>query len=782
MKKKLKNLDITSRFAGFIIEKPLWCISFIILLSIFSLYGIKYLKGDFSAKIWFRHDDPYLKSFEDFEKRFGSNDTVLIVVHNKKGIFNKQSLKLIQDITEEMWMAYNMMRVDSITNYNWAHAEADDLIVEPFIPEYQYDLTTELLEHRKKLAIKDPRLKNFLISKDLKTAVIYGQLKPVFEKEREFEKVIIDVEKRIEKFIKNNSNEHIIHITGWTKISVEMKRIAVKDLLLILPILFVVISVILLYIFKTFSGFLLPMIVIFTGIATSCGIAGWYGVTFNTVTACLPSILLAISIADSVHLLTSFVVFMQKGLTKKDAVYHALKKNIRPTSLTTLSTSVGFFSLTATDLVPISNLGFMAGFGAIIIWMLTIFLLMPLLLFIPFKVSPKKKYSNLKKNKIFSVFESQNYSSLINRNKVTIIIIFIILSIISARLAFRCDVNSSMLDYFDDDLDVIKSTNFLQKHMGGIGDVQILVDSGKKEGIKNPEFLRKVEKFVNWLNHQSYVTKVSSLIDIIKQTNQALNADDPTFYKIPDSNELIAQEILLFSLGLPQGMGLNYWKTNDNRVLRLNIRWDVLGSKNILEKVALLKKKAPEFDIETKITGNVSLFLGLNDYIIQTFYKSMIMAIVLISILMAIIFKSLLLGLISMLPNIIPPLCGLALMYISGISVDIGTVLITSVCLGITVDDTIYFLSDYSYLREKGYSPSEAIPDVLVHSGRALIFTTIILVFGFGTFVLGSLIPNVNFGVITSFVLFMAIITDLILLPAILFIIDKKSLTYQQYS
>ncbi|KPA13202.1 RND transporter [Candidatus Magnetomorum sp. HK-1] len=774
MQKKIKKIDIPSRLATFIIEKPLYCIGFILILSMISIYGIKFLKGDFSAKIWFRPDDPYLTSFEDFEKRFGSNDTVLIVVHHKDGIFNKNTLKLIQNITEEMWMAHNMMRVDSITNYNWAHAEADDLIVEAFIPEYQDEITPELLENRKKLAIKDPKLKNFLISKDLKTAVIYGQLKPVFEKEREYENVINDVESRIKKYQQNDSYGHIIHTTGWVKISVEMKRIAVDDLLLILPILFIVISVILTYIFKSFFGFLLPMIVIFLGISTSCGIAGWFGVTFNTVTSCLPSILLAISIADSVHLLTTFVVFMQEGMKKKDAIFNALKKNIRPTSLTTLSTSVGFLSLTATDLVPISNLGFMAGFGAIIIWMLTIFLLMPLLLFLPFRVSSKKHPNYMKKNKFFSKFESHNLSLFINKNRITLIIIFLVVTLISANLAFRCDVNSSMLDYFDDDLEVMKSTQFLQDNMGGIGDIQILVDSGEKEGVKNPEFLRKVDNFENWLNSQPYITKVSSLVGIVKQTNQALNWDDPAYYKIPDSKDLIAQEILLFSLGLPQGMGLNYWKTTDNRILRLNIRWNVLGSKNILEKVAILKEKAPEFKIKTKITGNVSLFLGLNDYIIQTFYKSMFMAIILISIMMAIIFKSLLLGLISMLPNIIPPLCGLSLMYISGISVDIGTVLITSVCLGITVDDTIYFLSDYSYLKEKGYSAIDAIPEVFSHSGRALIFTTIILVFGFGTFVLGSLIPNVNFGVITAFVLFIAIITDLILLPAILLTIGSR--------
>jgi len=222
-------------------------------------------------------------------------------------------------------------------------------------------------------------------------------------------------------------------------------------------------------------------------------------------------------------------------------------------------------------------------------------------------------------------------------------------------------------------------------------------------------------------------------------------------------------------MSLPQGMDLNNRVSLDNESIRMSILWNIKDTERWLFYLEDFKKKASSLGLNVGATGKSFLFHHMADYVVETFFYSITLALFFVSILMMIIFKSVKLGLLSLIPNMIPLLIGGAVMYFFKMNLNIGTALVASVCLGIAVDDTIHFLSNYYILRKKGIECKLAMAQVFTYTGNALFITTLILALSFGVFMFGDFIPNVYFGVLAAIVLSMAYIIDVIFLPALLF-------------
>jgi uncharacterized protein len=736
------------------------------IVMVVSTLGVQFLASDFSHKIWFRTNDPYLAEYENFERKFGSNDSILLVVHDPTGIFKQKTIKTIYQITDQFWNLPDVMRVESITNYVWSYGVEGEVNIEPLFPDTPEEITPELVKNRSITVSQIDQIQNLFISQDMKTAVIYGLLKPVFGKKRDHHTLNIELNKLIKK---HDHSGLEFHITGWGPVSHAFERATYSDITLVVPILLALIAIVLFFIFNSWVGVVLPLAMTFIGIGMATGIAGYLGVSFNIVTSMLPVIMLAVSMADSIHLLTSYRSMLSQSSNKWRALSLTLNKNLRPTILTTLSTGIGFFCLLSTDLVPISQLGIVAGIGVVIAWLLTIFFVLPILY-----LCPKRYFLTSSQKSKRPMYSSQGVTQYLFNMKGPIIFVFALMITLSVYYIGKVEINSSTFDYFSNSLPIKQASIFMEKNVGGVKNIQILINSDKVGGVKDPEFLHKVDQYERWIKSLSYVTKVSSVVSIIKELNQALNSNQEKFYSIPNNRELIAQELLLYSMGLPPGMNLNHWTTFDHREMRMDVRWITSGSSFALQAMEEIKAKGIAMGLNVKLTGKTSLVVGINDYIVTTFLKSMTIAIVLISLFMGLVFNSFRVGVISMIPNLLPLVMGYGLMGLCGINLDVGTVLITSVCLGITVDDTIFFLSNYSKHRsEQGATVFMGVQAVMSHTSSALIFTTLLLVVGFSSFGFGSLIPITYFGLMTAFILLMAVITDLLLLPAILFYIDS---------
>lgn len=724
-----------------------------------ALPGFTQLHKDYTHKSFFYADDPLLMEFNEFEEQYGNDDTIVLAVHSPSGIFDEDSAKLLQELTEKMWLIPDVIRVNTLANYNWVHAQDDDLIVEPFFPDAA-KLSPELLAERKKIALAHEVLPDYLVSRDGKTTIAFGYLRPGNEDPPKAQP-IVEAASKLQQELQRG--DHVIYLSGNQAINHSFERATSEDLVTLLPIMFGLIIFFLFFNLRTISGILLSLAVVLLSVVTTFGISGWAHLPISTATGLLPQILIAVGIADAIHILVVFQQSRREGATQREAARHTLLKNFQPTALTSISTAIGFLSISSSNIKSLAHLGTMAGVGVLLAWVVTYFFLGAVLYIIPLKVKPREEAVRERYTQ-----RATNYTRILQANRTAVLITFSVVAVISVVLAVQANVNSDPYKYFVEGYPARVADEFITKQVGGGRAVEFVIRTGEDDGIKQPEFLKKLDTFQRWIEEKPFVQRTLSIVDIFKATNRSLNGDDQAFYTVPESQAAAAQLLLVYAMGLPAGQDLEDRITENNDALRMTVLWSVTDSQTWNDEVRELGAKAKEMGFDFTITGKGNLYQLMNPYLVSSFIESISIALLLISLLLIIVFRSVKMGLIALIPNCIPLLMGGALFYILDLALDAGSVLVLSVCLGIAVDDTIHILTNYFRLRKQGEHAEQAVVKVLTHTTPALVATTVILVFGFGTLAFGDFVPNVYFGALTALILSMALFTDVTFLPALL--------------
>ena len=747
---------------GFVdtIGKHPWLILLVGLIVLGSITpGLKKIQTDFSHKGFFFDDDPMLLEFNAFERQFGNDDSLIIGVHSPSGIFDVDSASLVQELTEKMWLMPDIIRVTSLSNYSWVHAEGDDILVDPFLPDDQ-DLTQELLDNRKEIAMSHEVLPDYLVSKNGNTALLYARIRPSLEGIVEAPP-IVEAARALSEELKRS--DHSFYVVGGPAINASFKEATQTDLERLMPILLGLIVLCLLISLRSVVSTVLSLVVVVFTIVPAMAMSGWTGFPITSVTGVLPQILVAICVADSVHILSVFRQALRDGKLKNAAANYTLAKNFLPTLLTSISTSIGFFSFGTANLKSLAGLGTLAGCGVLLAWFVSYFILGPLLFILPslIKPAPQEKLHT-------RITRATQFTAQVTKFRKPIIYAFTLLTIGAAGLTLNNEVNSDPYQYFAPGVALRDANDFITDEVGGARGLEIVVRAEKEDGVKELEFLQKVETFQKWLEAKPEVTRTLSVVDILKATHRSLNGGDQAFYKLPDNKEMIGQELFLYTMSLPQGMDINDRITLKNDAIRVTALWTISDSKRWMAAAAEVADHAAKSGLDITITGKGNIYQSMNPYVVESFVRSITIALVLISILLIVVFGSFKMGMIALLPNCIPLLLGGAAFWFLGKSIDIGSVLVMSVCLGIAVDDTIHILSNYNRLIKDGLSPQDAAAEVLAHTSPALIFTTIILVLGFGTLAFATFVPNIYFGIMTAIILTLALFTDLTFLLAVL--------------
>lgn len=767
MKNNNKKGFVT-RFSRSVINNPIKNMLWSFLLVALLVPGISQFSEDYDVRTWFRETDPNIKQLDKFEKQFGNDENLVIVVHSPSGIFDKESIEVLRGLTEKTWEIPQVLRVDSLINFNYTSAEGDDINVDPFLEEGE--LTADFLAHKERQALSHRVLPGYLISKDAKSAMIFARL-VTLEGGPNYEKIISAARAAIASYA--GKHDHKYYVLGEAAVNDAFREIANNDAALILPMLFALIVFYLLWIFRSFTAMLLPLTVTLFSVLGTLGFCFYLGFKFTSILSILPGILIAISIADSVHVMMSYFQFRGMGIASKEAAFKSLEKNFIPTLLTTASTMIGFLSLSTTELQPIRQLGLLAAFGCALAWIITVFFIVPWISKIDFKVP--KLFSDRLSNTGEATEFSRNCVKKLHKFSTPILVFFSILAVASFYIAAQSKVNSDPFGYFKKGTVLWQGNDFVKKAFGGNSGPEIVIESGATDGIKEPDFLKKVEKFKGRIDANPRVNKSIDIISIIKDMNKSLYGGLEEEYKLPLTKKAVAEQLFLYSMSLPQGMDLNNRMTLKNDSIRMSILWGVYDSQGWLSEVENIEKIAKEEGLNVYVTGKFLLFQRMMNYVVETFFKSVTMALVLVAILMMIVFKSFKLGLLSLVPNLLPLVIGGAFMKLVGIDLNIGSSLVASVCLGIAVDDTIHFLANFNKYRSEGHDLDETIAKIYTFTGSALFVTTTILVSAFGLYTIGDFIPNVHFGILCAVILSVALIVDLVFLPALLLFFDKKT-------
>ncbi len=722
---------------------------FVALLSL----SLKNLAFEGSYKIWFDKDSKIIKDYEVFRSRFSGDDTFIVAFRDEQGIFNAHAVSSILELTKEFQKLEGVRKVDSLSNYQYISSEDDDIIVEDFL------YGDENLTQKSSLALKDKLVLNQLISKDAKTTMFALSLS---DKLGSNEAVNIALFQKLQKILKEASQKsgYKFYITGIPAVTASLVSISQSDAMVLMPLAVVMVVVFLFLIFRSFFGVLVPSVVVVFTFLSVLSLQMLLGYKLNNFTVNIPSFITAIAIADAMHLYLAWVYYKSKGFYTKEALTQALGSNIVPMALTSFTTVVGFATLGVSEIEPVSTLGIAITSGAVLAFLLSITL-------VPAIILTRKRDDKVTAVQILNLANIQGYGAIIQRHDKKIVLCFTVIIVLVSLGLFHLKIDSNSIKYFSKDTVVRSGAEFIEKNLTGSMRYEIILDSGKKEGVKEPEFLDSIMEFEKvFKNRFTNVRFTTSLKDIVQRMQKVLNPDAKT--ALPDDKKLVAQYLLLYSMSLPQGMELNDKMDTQERYLRLTINTNIVDTSEDLAMIEWIKdywKKQTPYSAD--VQGQTAIFAYMQSSVTKTLILSISMTLAIVAFTMLLIFKNFKMLWLFLLPNIAPIIVVGGIMGYLGISVDIGVAISAAVILGIAVDDTIHFFSKY-FESIKVRSFEESIDYIISHSGNAMILTTLILSVTFAIFGVSSFVPNVNFAIVTVSALNIALLFDLVLLPALL--------------
>lgn len=759
----LKNMK--KKLCIALLKFPKTCLASSVLVGLLLSVGIIFsYQSDFSSKVWFLASNPHLIAFNDFEEEFGNDDLVVVAIKNKSGVFNQRSVEFIREATRDLWLVPGVINVQSLANHQWARSEDDDVIIESLFPliEHEKSFSDQFIEERKKIVLDDPELENFLINKDATVTLLYARLKPQFEDQLPYVAAYKASKLLLEKYRASYGGDHEVHLLGSVIVQSSLEELMIQDFSLLTVSLILIIASLIFFLYRDIRTIFQVLAVILVASFATGGLFCWLGFVADPLSILITPVMLTICVADAVHIISTFYHFHRRGISKQRAVYAALVKNLRPTLMTTFTTAIGFLGLYSSMVKPIANFGFLVSIGAILAWAYTYFMLIPLL------VLSKASSKRVRKEKENGERDlGAKFICIIERWKKSIVLVFALTSLLMFYLATLNEVDSDTSRYVSKSHPIRIARDFVKESFGSYSILELVINSGKENGVKEPEFLKKVEAMGSSLEKHKNITKTRSAVNIVKDVNQSIFNDDEKQWIIPEKKANVAEALFLYDMSLPLGLSMNYWTSLDYQKMRMSTWINVNSTRDSLKVINEIGEIAEQHELDVVKTGKTSLTSQISPLVVRTFLSSILLSLIFISLTMALIFKSWQIGLISMLPNVVPLILGGGIMKLIGFPLDVGTSVVASISLGIAVDDTIHILNDYLSARKNNFSPQLAIRHSFERAGKAVMVTTLLLGCGFFALSMGRFAPTVELGVMTAVTIVAALLTDLLLLPAI---------------
>jgi len=753
---------------GFVGKHPIWVILVCIAFAFVAASGAQKLVFKNDYRVFFSEENPQLTAFESMQKVYNKSDNVSFVVVPKNGdVFTIEHLAALKSLTKQSWQVPYSTRVDSVTNFQYTYAEEDDMIVEDLVMNPS-KLKQNDLDKIKQIAIKEPLLVNKIISQSGHVSVVNVTVQlPGIDPIVEVPEVATFVRAIKDKFLAENPDTEV-YLSGMVMMNTSFGEASMDDGATLIPLMFLVVVITIGLLLRTISGTFATVLVIIMSIATTMGIAGWTGFYLTGPSSSAPTMILTLAVADCIHILTSMFYEMRHGADKRTAIARSIKVNIQPIFLTSITTAIGFLSMNFSDSPPFRDLGNLVAIGVMLAFVFSVTIFPALLTVLPVKVKVQKQGTQDSMAKLADF--------VISKRKLLLPITSILI-IAAALFIPKNELNDDFVKYFDERVPYRVATDFMQDNLSGMMVVEISVKTGIPSGINDPQYLNSVSDFSDWLRERPETDHVNTITDTLKRLNKNMHGDDPNWYKLPDSQEMSAQYLLLYEMSLPYGLDLNNQLDVDKSSSRIVATFKNMTSSELIavetDINAWFKQHAPQYEVDLASPSLMFAHIGQRNIISMLIGTTL--ALILISILLGIALKSWKYGAVSLLPNLVPAAIAFGVWGLYEGQVGLGLSVVMGMTLGIVVDDTVHFLSKYLHAKnEKNASTKQAVHYAFGNVGRALWITTFVLVAGFTVLAQSSFKMNADMGFLTAMTIFIALVVDFFFLPPLLMAIDKK--------
>lgn len=771
------------RFGVFTCAHPWRVIVPLILIYCALIAQLPRVTTDTSIEGFLRSDDPVLLTYNNFREQFG-RDELIIVALESSDTFTLQSLQTLKNLHAELAAAVPYLdSIDSLVNARHIYGADDELIIEDLLDTLpQSDAQLAALRKR---VLTHPLYVNSLISKDATVTTLLLKLATKHNAAASGEeprwRYLGDAEMQqaansVADLLRGyESRFTAVHIAGSPAFTSAVNKEMRYSTLLFAALTIAIIVLVLALLFRRASGVVLPLVLVLMALTSTFASLPLLGAPFQLPMTILPSFVLAIGVGTAIHVLTIFYRQFDRCGDKQEAISKTLAQTGLAVLFTSATTAAGLSSFAGGELVPVANLGVFAAVSMVFIFCYSIFLLPALLAVLPLKTRPLPKSGRATLIERFTA----GCAAIAIRFPLPIVLVACTLLALGLASASQLQFSHDMKQWFSPTHPIIKATNFIEEHIGGTVPVEIMLVAGADSALQEPALLTKLERLQNELvaydNNGVTVGKVLSVTDIIKETNQALHNNDAQFYRIPERRDLAAQEFFLLELsGAEDLFQLVDTEYASARITAMLPMLDAFHYDDFMHTIQSRYQQVLGVEVEVHTTGMAPLLHKTMGDVIKTTALSYIIAMVVITLMMIALLGSFKLGLLSMLPNLLPIVTVLGLMNVFAAPLDMYSMTIGAIAIGLSVDDTVHFMHTFKRLYHERGDVAASIRETLASTGKAMTITTIVISLSFFNYMFSDMINLFNFGLYTGLCIVLALLADVLFAPALMMLVYRR--------
>lgn len=726
-------------------------------------------------------DDPTYIEYENFLEIYGNEGNMVIVGIQNEDFFELNDFNAWQDFSESL---LGIKGVTSVFSVGQAYdlkknTKGKRFEIEQIFPKsikYQSDL-----DSLRNVFYSLPFYKELLYNKDNNAYLMAISLDDEILHSKKRVKLIDEIQKAGKAYVEKSKRE--IHYSGLPFIRVVTAEMIKKELNMFIFLALGITALIIFLFFRSFKVVMFSMLVVGIAVIWALGIQAMFGYKITILTGMIPPLIIVIGIPNSVFLLNKYHQEYRKHKNKIKALQRVIRKIGNATFLTNLTTASGFATFVFTSSKILVEFGVIAAINIMVVFILSI-LLIPIIF--SFLDGPKERHLNHLDNQIVGkAVNGLVRISLNHRTKVYWVAgTMLILGFIGIS---KIKTTGYMLDDIPHDDPLYVDLKFFEENFNGLMPLELMIDTKKPNGAISGSNLKRMDKLQEELKEFDAISHPLSMVEVVKFARQAFYNGKQSHFKVPSNQErnFILSYVNRSNTGETNNGLVTTFIDSTKQRARLSFRMKDIGTTEMAildEKIReTITKVFPTEKYYTSLTGASVVFFKGTDYLVRNLFTSLLLAVILIATFMAWMFSSKRMVLVSLIPNIFPLIMTAALMGYFQIPIKPSTILVFSIAFGISVDDTIHYLAKYRQeLSETNWSIRAAVVLALKETGVSMIYTSIILFFGFGIFSVSQFGGTVALGVLVAVTLLIALFSNLILLPALLLTLEK-AITNQSF-
>jgi predicted RND superfamily exporter protein len=783
-----------TRLAIFIIKQRLPLIALLAVMTAFMAYKAKDVEMTYDFAKVVSADDPDMVYFKRFHDVFGEDGNVLVAGMQDSSVYELANFKHLSDLSKNLNKVEGVTAVISLPNLINISKDTVERkfttskIFEPF-PQDQKQLDS-LLKKVQELHFYDGQI----INQKTGATLLAITVDPAYLNSSRRAAVMNNIMAYTDDFTAKTKIK--LHLAGLPFVRAIMTTKVADEMKLFLLLALVVTGVTLYLSFRSLSAVVFPLLIISLAVIWVLGTISLMGYKISLLTGLIPAIIVVIGVPNSTYLLATYHQEFRKHGNQVLAMARVISKLGLVIFINNATTAIGFIVFMFTDIAILYEFGVVAGVNTFVTFLLSI-ILVPAV-FIYLKPPTEKQLKHLDARTLTKLLEFMDY--LVLKKRGLIYGFTLALVVLGSWGVYKMKAVSYMVDDLPEESSVNKDLQFFEHHFNGVMPLEIVINTGQKQGVLKLPNLRKMEELENFLQTQPILTTPISIVGLVKTATQSFYNGDESSFRLPDNTE----RNFIFSYLAKQNKAetqklLRSFVDSTGQEARISLKVADVGSQEL--DSLIINKIKPEIrkiwgrdevkvteegntmnftraDSDRKqsvsLTGTTLLFIKGNQYLIDSLGSSLVQAFIAVILIVIFLFRTSKSVIITLIPNIIPLLIVGGFMGFFNIALKPSTALIFTIALGITVDNTVHFLAYYRHtLVANGFNVIKAISTSIVEAGTSMIYTTVTLFFGFGIFAFSEFGGTKALGVLMALTLLISLFTNLIVLPALLVSFDK---------